>query len=145
MVFSAAANGTLKRFSELLNAANISNQILKINQSSQDGLVNLVQSDLKHGFISDEFKFVVVTDKDISGQRSSDKDLARMPSRRKKAIDPLQLKVGDFVVHEQHGVGKYLELINRTIAGISREYLVIEYASSKRGQPADKYLYPPIL
>jgi transcription-repair coupling factor (superfamily II helicase) len=44
-----------------------------------------------------------------------------MPSRRKKSIDPLQLKVGDFVVHEQHGVGKYLELINRTIAGISRE------------------------
>ena len=90
VVFSAAANGTLKRFSELLNAANISNQILKSNQSSKDGLVNLVQSDLKHGFISDEFKLVVVTDKDISGQRSSDKDLARMPSRRKKSIDPLQ-------------------------------------------------------
>ena len=142
VVFTAAANGTLKRFSELLNAANISNQILKNNQSFQDGVVNLVQSDLKHGFISDEFRFVVVTDKDISGQRSSDKDLARMPSRRKKSIDPLQLKVGDFVVHEQHGVGKYLELINRTIAGISREYLVIEYASSKRGQPADKLFVP---
>jgi transcription-repair coupling factor (superfamily II helicase) len=142
VVFTAAANGTLERFSELLNAANIANQILKLNQSSQGGVVNLVQSDLKHGFLSDEFKLVLITDKDISGQRSSDKDLARLPSRRKRSIDPLQLKVGDFVVHEQHGVGKYSDLINRTITGISREYLVIEYAPSKRGQPADKLFVP---
>jgi len=84
----------------------------------------------------------VITDKDISGQRSADKDLARLPSRRKKAIDPLQLKAGEYVVHEQHGVGKYLELITRSIGGISREYLVIEYAASKRGLPADKLFVP---
>jgi transcription-repair coupling factor (superfamily II helicase) len=142
VIFSAVANGTLKRFSELLNSANITNQIIKNNQSFQAGFVNLVQSNLRHGFISHEFKLVLITDKDISGQRSSDKDLARMPSRRKKSIDPLQLKVGDFVVHEQHGVGRYLELISRTIAGVSREYLVIEYAASKRGQPADKLFVP---
>jgi transcription-repair coupling factor (superfamily II helicase) len=45
-------------------------------------------------------------------------------------------------VHEQHGVGKYLELVNRTVAGVSREYLVIEYAASKRGQPADRLFVP---
>jgi transcription-repair coupling factor (superfamily II helicase) len=65
-----------------------------------------------------------------------------MPSRRKKAIDPLELKPGDYVVHEQHGVGKYIELINRTVANVSREYLVIEYAASKRGQPADRLFVP---
>jgi len=65
-----------------------------------------------------------------------------MPSRRKKAIDPLELKSGDYVVHEQHGVGRYIELIQRTAGGISREYMVIEYASSKRGQPADRLFVP---
>ena len=65
-----------------------------------------------------------------------------MPSRRKKTIDPLELRAGDFIVHENHGVGKYIELVQRTIAGISREFLVIEYASSKRGQPGDR-LYVP--
>ena len=65
-----------------------------------------------------------------------------MPSRRKKAIDPLELRTGDFVVHEQHGVGKYIELVQRTVGGISREYLVIEYASSKRGQPGDRLFVP---
>ena len=65
-----------------------------------------------------------------------------MPSRRKKAIDPLELKSGDYVVHEQHGVGRYIELVQRTAGGISREYMVIEYAPSKRGQPADRLFVP---
>ena len=142
VIFTASGNGVLKRFSELLNGANLPNRFISDKKLLSQEVINLLQSNLKHGFVSQEYKFVIITDKDVTGQRSSDKDLARMPSRRKKSIDPLQLKVGDFVVHEQHGVGRYLELINRSIAGVSREYLVIEYASSKRGQPADKLFVP---
>jgi len=142
VIFTASGNGVLKRFSELLNGANLPNRFISDENLPSQDVINLLQSNLKHGFVSQEYKFVIITDKDVTGQRSSDKDLARMPSRRKKSIDPLQLKVGDFVVHEQHGVGRYLELINRSIAGVSREYLVIEYASSKRGQPADKLFVP---
>ena len=142
VIFTASGNGVLKRFSELLNGANLPNRFISDENLLSQEVINLLQSNLKNGFVSQEYKFVIITDKDVTGQRSSDKDLARMPSRRKKSIDPLQLKVGDFVVHEQHGVGRYLELINRSIAGVSREYLVIEYASSKRGQPADKLFVP---
>ena len=142
VVFTAPANGTLKRFSELLNLADLPNKIINSETEINSDVINLVLSNYKHGFISKKYKIVLITDKDVSGQRAADKDLARMPSRRKKAIDPLQLRVGDYVVHEQHGVGRYLELINRNIAGVSREYLVIEYASSKRGQPADKLFVP---
>ena len=66
-----------------------------------------------------------------------------MPARRKNQIDPLELTAGDPVVHEQHGVGRYVELVTRTVAGSTREYLVIEYAASKRGQPGDR-LYVPM-
>ena len=52
------------------------------------------------------------------------------------------MQPGDFVVHEQHGVGRYVEMAQRTVQGATREYLVLEYASSKRGQPADR-LYVP--
>ena len=65
-----------------------------------------------------------------------------MPSRRRNVVDPLQLKTGDYVVHEQHGVGRYVEMVQRTVQGATREYLVIEYAASKRGQPGDR-LYVP--
>ena len=140
ITFIAPGAGTLKRFAELLTNADLPFQIGDAEPKKQ--VISLLQSSIAHGFISEKYKIVLITEKDISGQRSVDKDLARMPSRRKKAIDPLSLVPGDYVVHEQHGVGRYLELINRTINGISREYLVLEYASSKRGQPADKLFVP---
>ena len=143
VVFTAAATGILQRFSEVLNSSEIANQqISEFDQSINNELIWLIKSDIHHGFISSKYKFVLVTDKDLSGQKSSDKDLARMPSKRRKAIDPLQLNSGDYVVHEQHGVGRYLELITRTTNGASREYLVIEYAPSKRGHPADRIFVP---
>src|SRR5690606_5974198 len=70
------------------------------------------------------------------------RDMRKMPSRRRNQVDPLQLRTGDYVVHEQHGVGRFVEMAKRTIQGATREYLVIEYAASKRGQPADR-LYVP--
>ncbi len=65
-----------------------------------------------------------------------------MPSRRRGGIDPLQLTPGDYIVHEQHGVGRYLEMTSRTVQGATRDYLVIEYAPSKRGQPPDRLYLP---
>ena len=68
--------------------------------------------------------------------------MRRMPSRRRNQVDPLALRPGDYVVHEQHGVGRFVEMVQRTVGGATREYLVIEYAASKRGQPPDR-LYVP--
>ena len=62
-----------------------------------------------------------------------------MPSRRRNQVDPLQLRPGDFVVHEQHGVGRFVEMMQRTVGGATREYLVIEYAAEQArpaGRPA---------
>ena len=46
------------------------------------------------------------------------------------------------MVHEQHGVGRFVEMTSRTAAGATREYLVLEYAPGKRGHPPDR-LYVP--
>ncbi len=45
-------------------------------------------------------------------------------------------------MHEQHGVGRYVEMTSRTVQGSTRDYLVIEYAPSKRGQPPDRLYLP---
>ncbi|MDH4159135.1 MAG: transcription-repair coupling factor [Actinomycetota bacterium] len=97
---------------------------------------------LAHGFVSDAARLLFVTETDLVGQRSSTKDMRRLPSRRRAAVDPLQLAPGDFVVHEQHGVGRYVEMTRREVQGATREYLVVEYAPAKRGQPGDR-LYVP--
>ncbi|GIL26089.1 transcription-repair coupling factor [Actinocatenispora comari] len=99
---------------------------------------------LDRGFVDETGKIVVVTGNDVTGGKgASTKDMRRMPSRRRKnAIDPLELKPGDYVVHEQHGIAKYLDMVRRTINGAEREYLVLEYAPSKRNQPGDQLFVP---
>lgn len=57
----------------------------------------------------------------------------------------MELKAGT-TWYEQHGIGRFLEMRQRTIGTgankTTREYLVIEYAPSKRGAPADKLFIP---
>jgi len=143
VIFSAAGAGIVERFNNLFIEADIPTRVEKsIDSQLTRDVVHLITTPIEHGFISDSTKTVLITEKDISGQRSSNKDQARMPSRRKKAIDPIELKPGDYVVHEQHGVGRYIELVQRTVGTSAREYLVIEYASSKRGQPGDRLYIP---
>lgn len=104
--------------------------------------VTVTRGRLQRGFEVDSCALVVLTETDIVGQRASTKDMRRLPSRRRRSIDPLTLKPGDFVVHEQHGVGRYVDMVQRTVAGAEREYLVLEYAASKRGQPPDRLFVP---
>jgi len=103
--------------------------------------VDVVCGDLTAGLLGPEL--VLVTHHDLVGQRAAERaDRTALPSRRRKQIDPLELKTGDHVVHEQHGVGRYVELVTRTVHGAAREYLVLEYAPGKRGQPADRLFVP---
>ena len=143
IIFTASGPGILERYQVLLREAEIpERKLTEISSTLTRDAIYLTTSAVEHGFINHAAKLALITEKDISGQRSSSKDQARMPSRRKKAIDPLELRPGDFVVHEQHGVGKFIELVQRTVGGVAREYLVIEYAASKRGQPADRLFVP---
>ena len=105
-------------------------------------VVHVLTGRIEHGFTSHGLRLMVLTEADIVGQRASTKDMRRLPSRRRNTVDPLQLKTGDYVVHEQHGVGRYVEMLQRTVHGATREYLVVEYAPARRGQPADR-LYVP--
>ena len=113
------------------------------------GVVELAVASLGHGFTlrsgPNDPPLTVLTEADLLGTQSrggSTKDMRRVPSKRRNQVDPLQLSPGDFVVHEQHGVGRFIEMAQRNVAGATREYLVLEYASSKRGQPGDRLFVP---
>ena len=143
VLLSAHSHGLADRFFDILVDSDVpvrKSESIK-NAPTRDGVI-VTTSSLEFGFINDVIKVVLITDKDISGHRNTTGDGAKMPSRRKKTIDPLELKASDYVVHEQHGVGRYIELVKRDFGGAIREYLVIEYASSKRGQPGDRIYVP---
>ncbi|MDT4912961.1 MAG: hypothetical protein QOC66_2089 [Pseudonocardiales bacterium] len=135
-------HGSAQRAVERLAAAEIPARL--VAEATVDaGVVDVTTGRLAAGLVAPELKLAFLTEADLTGQRGSlTKDTSRMPSRRRNAIDPIQLKSGDYVVHEQHGVGKYVEMVRRTVNGGEREYLIIEYAPSKRGQPGDRLFVP---
>ena len=51
-------------------------------------------------------------------------------SAKKKILSYLELTEGDYVVHEQHGVGQYLGIKTLTVAGVTRDYITIKYAGT---------------
>ncbi|HET7326997.1 MAG TPA: transcription-repair coupling factor [Nocardioidaceae bacterium] len=138
-------HGPGRRMVELLAEHDIAARFDEdLDQPPAPDVVHVTCGTLDHGFVAASVGLAVLTGDDIAGQRSSTKDLRRMPARRRKQIDPLELRAGDFVVHEQHGVGRYVEMVQRTVAGATREYLVLEYASSKpRGHSQPDKLFVP--
>jgi len=137
-------HGTAERATELLRDAGLGvTPVDDIATPIEPGQLLVTCGELNHGFVDEASRLAVITGNDITGGRgASTKDMRKMPSRRRNTIDPLELRPGDFVVHEQHGIGKYVELVQRTVNGADREYMVIEYAPSKRGQPGDRLFVP---
>jgi transcription-repair coupling factor (superfamily II helicase) len=142
VVLVTEGHGPAQRLAELLRADGLGARLGDLGDPPEPGVPYVTTGLISHGFSWQAAGLAVVCEADLAGQRTGSRDRARMPSRRRGGIDPLQLSAGDYVVHEQHGVGRYLEMTSRSVQGATREYLVIEYAPAKRGQPADR-LYVP--
>ncbi|BCW05167.1 transcription-repair coupling factor [Arthrobacter sp. NtRootA1] len=143
--------GPAQRLVELFDDADIPcARVDSLDKDPQPGIIEVTTAAVGRGFVLDGLKLGLLTEADLLGRAtaSSTKDMRRMPSKRRNAVDPLQLHAGDFVVHEQHGIGRFVELIQRKVTGTSssdgglREYLVLEYAASKRGAPGDRLFVP---
>ncbi|MEO5779308.1 MAG: transcription-repair coupling factor [Arthrobacter oryzae] len=140
--------GPAQRLAELFHDADIPcARVDSLEKEPQAGLIEITTAAAGRGFVLDDLKLALLTEADLLGRTSagSTKDMRRMPSKRRNAVDPLQLLAGDHVVHEQHGIGRFVELIQRKVAGGGdgvREYLVLEYAPSKRGAPGDRLFVP---
>lgn len=135
--------GLAQRYQQLLSEAELPSKITqKIEPGAPRSMIYLLTANITSGFEDKQNKVILLAESDITGIKDRRAASGKMPTRRKKAIDPLELRRGDYVVHEIHGVGRYQELLKRSVGGVEREYVVIEYAPSKRGQPADRIYVP---
>jgi transcription-repair coupling factor (superfamily II helicase) len=91
---------------------------------------------LSRGFLWSDAKLAVVTDSEIFGRYKLVRPRRKFHQLAQPA-DWTELQEGDFVVHIQHGVGKYLGLKSLDFNGSKQEVLSIEYADEAR-------LYVPI-
>jgi transcription-repair coupling factor (superfamily II helicase) len=145
VVLVTEGHGPAQRLVELLRSEDLGARLDDVGDPGvrpEAGVVHVATGMISHGFTWPSVQLAVLSEADLAGQRTGAAGHERMPSRRRGGIDPLQLVPGDYIVHEQHGVGRYLEMTSRTVSGATREYLVIEYAPSKRGQPPDRLYLP---
>jgi transcription-repair coupling factor (superfamily II helicase) len=135
--------GTAHRVVERLAESDIPAAMLDAGAQPAPGVVGVLKGPLHEGVVIPGANIVVITEADLTGSRASAVEGKRLAAKRRNTVDPLALAAGDLVVHDQHGIGRFVEMVERTVGGARREYLVLEYSSSKRGQQADK-LYVPM-
>ncbi len=94
------------------------------------GTAAILPVSLSHGFLYPELRFAVVADADIYGAAYQKRRARRNAGERIAAFT--DLSVGDYVVHESHGVGVYRGTVRLQSEGLWRDYLFIQYQGSDK-------------
>ncbi|MGH8911475.1 MAG: transcription-repair coupling factor, partial [Acidimicrobiia bacterium] len=85
---------------------------------------------IHHGFVLPGQAVAVLGEQEIAGRRRSHRRTGRLHHHARQEYR--DLTEGDFVVHHQHGIGRFEGLVSRTMAGVEREYLIIGYHGGDR-------------
>jgi transcription-repair coupling factor (superfamily II helicase) len=100
--------------------------------------LTIVVGDVSSGFVLPPVGFVLLAESDIFGARR--RSLRRPKYQRGAALTAFtDLAVGDLVVHEDHGIGRYLGLRTMRVGDKDADFLILEYAESNQlFVPADR-------
>ncbi|HWD77008.1 MAG TPA: transcription-repair coupling factor [Solirubrobacteraceae bacterium] len=92
--------------------------------------ITMAHARLQAGFIAPQFHLAVIPDHRLFQRRK-----AEQPGReRKRGVlrSFADLRTGDIVVHEDHGIARFAGFDTKTVAKVTRDYLYLEYAGSDR-------------
>lgn len=128
-----------KRIKDLLKNIGIEAEFHEDRDKSiKTGQVFISLASLNAGFEYEEIKFAIISDKDIFGTtKTKSKKKKDREKKSKSSLTFGDLNEGDYVVHEDHGIGQYLGIEKLKIQGITKDYLLIQYKAKDR-------LYLPI-
>jgi len=81
---------------------------------------------IHQGFVFPSIGIGVVGEREVAGRRRAHR-VARRGTRRDIGDAYRDLAPGDYVVHHHHGIGRFAGLVHRDMAGIERDYLLVEF------------------
>ena len=112
---------------------------LVVGENFDESRIVVFSDSLAEGFIFNDIKLAVFTDKEVFGNEQKRKRKIGDFEDGVKISSINDLKAGDYVVHENHGIGKYLGVKTLEIQGQHKDYLVLKYAGEdKLYVPTDK-------
>lgn len=120
---------------ELLNYDIEVNVIDKFKEEIQEGQIYISEGSLKSGFHLSDIKFILVSDREVFGEQKKRKK--RRNKKGQKILNVGDLNIGTYVVHENHGIGKYEGIEQLNVQGIKKDYITIGYKNEDK-------LYIPI-
>jgi transcription-repair coupling factor (superfamily II helicase) len=126
----AASKGQAERLRDIfMNHDVIAPLVAKENIAEYEGNISITVGELSSGFFLPGF--LILTEKEIFGERP-----AFRPIKKSKVSGLLisldDLSPGDFIVHRDHGIGKFTGLVRQTIEGYEGDLMVLEYSSGDR-------------
>lgn len=130
VILALATTDRAKKISNLLFENDIDNALLKKRDYNiENSQVVVLKAPISKGFQYEDIKMSVITDKEIIGvQRGNTKKKKKDDKKKAKKIDSfMDLKQGDYVVHENNGVGRYTGIEQISINAIKKDYLKIVY------------------
>jgi transcription-repair coupling factor (superfamily II helicase) len=110
------------------NLERLDARMLDGGRMPEDGGMLLAEAPLRDGFLSPELRLAVFPFRRLVHRRRA---APARPGRRARLAFS-DLRVGDFVVHEDHGVARFAGFETREVGGVTRDYLYLEYKGEDR-------------
>ncbi|MBS4225043.1 transcription-repair coupling factor [Lederbergia citrea] len=136
VVFLAPDGQRAKKMQSVLMDYEIEAAIVEGSENPIAG-IQIYQGALNTGFELPLSKMVVITEEEIFNKKTRKSKRRQKLSNAERIKSYSELQVGDYVVHVNHGIGKYLGIETLVINGVHKDYLHLKY------QASDK-LYVPV-
>jgi transcription-repair coupling factor (superfamily II helicase) len=104
-------------------------RLLEGGRLSPDPGLSFAEARLREGFVSPELKLAVYPFRRLVHRRRAEEPA---PGAGRGRLAFSELRVGDYVVHEDHGVARFAGFETREVGGITRDYLYLEYKGEDR-------------
>lgn len=137
LIFVAQTNNRLQRLGLIFKYHDLCFQNISNSADAKPGEISLIQGYLEEGFIDHEAKLGFFGIEYILKMPKTRRNSVPQSLRDAVITNIAEIGEGEFIVHREHGIGKFLGIVQRKIRGIIYDCIQLEYANQT-------YYYLPI-
>jgi transcription-repair coupling factor (superfamily II helicase) len=137
VVMLGADQERVEKLERVLADYDIQASVLSSDSDIVQGKVQILEGDLQAGFELPMHKLAILTEEELFKKRIKKTQRRQKLSNAERIKSYSELNVGDYVVHVNHGIGKYMGIETLEINGIHKDYIHIKYEGSDK-------LYVPV-